>query len=176
MLFLSLVSLVIWSWIRGPLFLLDPNKPHQEVNNVAILAKKNLFRSPFNDPEGCNPYLVSLAAFCRFISKFSKYSLFLTGLYVPTLFFDTILSIFICSEYHDVFKVPFLGGKYTVDHCSTFSLVECQKSICFLLHSFDMSEVSNQLPTEPISAVGVITSPSKAPDGHYVVSNHSELS
>ena len=50
---LSLVSLVIWSRIKGPLFLLDPNKPHQEVNNVVILAKKNLVCSPFNDPEGC---------------------------------------------------------------------------------------------------------------------------
>ncbi|XP_063752453.1 multivesicular body subunit 12Bb isoform X2 [Eleginops maclovinus] len=35
--------------------------------------------------------------------------------------------------------------------------------------SFDMSEVSNQLPKYPISAVGVITSLNKAPDGYYVV-------
>lgn len=33
-----------------------------------------------------------------------------------------------------------------------------------------MSELSNQLPTEPISAVGVVTSLNKVPDGYYVVS------
>lgn len=38
-----------------------------------------------------------------------------------------------------------------------------------------MSEVSTQLPTDPISAVGVVTSLNKAPDGYYVVSIHFEL-
>ncbi|KAM9360695.1 multivesicular body subunit 12B-like [Symphorus nematophorus] len=37
-----------------------------------------------------------------------------------------------------------------------------------------MSEVSNQLPTDPISAVGVITSPSKAPNGYYVVAQTTD--
>ncbi|XP_067460959.1 multivesicular body subunit 12Bb isoform X1 [Thunnus thynnus] len=37
-----------------------------------------------------------------------------------------------------------------------------------------MSEVSDQLPTEPISAVGVITSLSKAPDGYYVVAQTTD--
>lgn len=55
-----MVSLVIWSWIRWPLFLLDPNKPHQEVNNVVILAKKTLVHSPCNYPKGCNAHFVSL--------------------------------------------------------------------------------------------------------------------
>lgn len=38
-----------------------------------------------------------------------------------------------------------------------------------------MSAVSNQLPTEPISEVGVVASLNKAPDGYYVVSIHFEL-
>lgn len=33
-----------------------------------------------------------------------------------------------------------------------------------------MSDVSKQLPTEPISAVGVVASFSKVPDGYFVVS------
>lgn len=33
-----------------------------------------------------------------------------------------------------------------------------------------MSEESHQLPSEPISEVGVVTSFSKGPDGYYVVS------
>ncbi|XP_029296202.1 multivesicular body subunit 12Bb [Cottoperca gobio] len=37
-----------------------------------------------------------------------------------------------------------------------------------------MSEVSNQLPTDPISAVGVITSLNKAPDGYYVVAQTTD--
>ncbi|XP_059194115.1 multivesicular body subunit 12Bb [Centropristis striata] len=37
-----------------------------------------------------------------------------------------------------------------------------------------MSEVSNQLPNDPISTVGVITSPSKAPDGYYVVAQTTD--
>ncbi|XP_032372614.1 multivesicular body subunit 12B isoform X3 [Etheostoma spectabile] len=37
-----------------------------------------------------------------------------------------------------------------------------------------MSEVSNQMPTDPISAVGVITAPSKAPDGYYVVAQTTD--
>ncbi|XP_044052350.1 multivesicular body subunit 12Bb isoform X3 [Siniperca chuatsi] len=37
-----------------------------------------------------------------------------------------------------------------------------------------MSEVSNQLPTEPISAVGVVTSVSKAPDGFCVVAQTTD--
>ncbi|XP_033973593.1 multivesicular body subunit 12Bb isoform X1 [Trematomus bernacchii] len=37
-----------------------------------------------------------------------------------------------------------------------------------------MSEVSNQLPTDPISAVGVITSLSKAPEGYYVVAQTTD--
>ncbi|XP_070761188.1 multivesicular body subunit 12Bb [Enoplosus armatus] len=37
-----------------------------------------------------------------------------------------------------------------------------------------MSEVSNQLPTEPISAVGVVTSLRKALDGYYVVAQTTD--
>ncbi|XP_037633984.1 multivesicular body subunit 12Bb isoform X2 [Sebastes umbrosus] len=37
-----------------------------------------------------------------------------------------------------------------------------------------MSEVSSQLPTDPISAVGVITSLNKAPDGYYVVAQTTD--
>ncbi|CAK6950336.1 multivesicular body subunit 12B-like [Scomber scombrus] len=37
-----------------------------------------------------------------------------------------------------------------------------------------MSEVSDQLPTEPISAVGVIASPGKAPDDYYVVAQTTD--
>ncbi|XP_042344671.1 multivesicular body subunit 12Bb [Plectropomus leopardus] len=37
-----------------------------------------------------------------------------------------------------------------------------------------MSEANNQLPTDPISAVGVITSLSKAPDGYYVVAQTTD--
>ncbi|KAM7391620.1 hypothetical protein PAMP_022299 [Pampus punctatissimus] len=40
--------------------------------------------------------------------------------------------------------------------------------------SFDMSEVSDQLPTEPISTVGVITSLSKVPDDYYVVAQTTD--
>ncbi|KAK5932559.1 hypothetical protein CgunFtcFv8_004252 [Champsocephalus gunnari] len=40
--------------------------------------------------------------------------------------------------------------------------------------SFNMSEVSNQLPKDPISAVGVITSLSKAPEGYYVVAQTTD--
>lgn len=38
-----------------------------------------------------------------------------------------------------------------------------------------MSEVSSQLPADPISAVGVVTSLSKVPESYYVVSNHLKL-
>nr|XP_046242755.1 multivesicular body subunit 12Bb isoform X5 [Scatophagus argus] len=38
----------------------------------------------------------------------------------------------------------------------------------------DMSEVSSQLPSEPISAVGVVTSLSKAPDDYYVVAQTTD--
>ncbi|XP_027128873.1 multivesicular body subunit 12Bb [Larimichthys crocea] len=37
-----------------------------------------------------------------------------------------------------------------------------------------MSEVSTQLPTDPISAVGVVTSLNKAPDGYYVVAQTTD--
>ncbi|XP_045891590.1 multivesicular body subunit 12Bb isoform X2 [Micropterus dolomieu] len=37
-----------------------------------------------------------------------------------------------------------------------------------------MSELSNQLPTEPISAVGVVTSLNKVPDGYYVVAQTTD--
>ncbi|XP_078808857.1 multivesicular body subunit 12B isoform X1 [Oryzias latipes] len=37
-----------------------------------------------------------------------------------------------------------------------------------------MSEESSQLPSEPITAMGVITSPSKAPDGYYVVAQTTD--
>ncbi|XP_076587979.1 multivesicular body subunit 12Bb [Chaetodon auriga] len=37
-----------------------------------------------------------------------------------------------------------------------------------------MSEVSSQLPAEPISVVGVVTSPSKAPDDYYVVAQTTD--
>ncbi|XP_068422840.1 multivesicular body subunit 12B-like [Clinocottus analis] len=37
-----------------------------------------------------------------------------------------------------------------------------------------MSEVSNQLPADPVSAVGVITSLNKAPDGYYVVAQTTD--
>lgn len=37
-----------------------------------------------------------------------------------------------------------------------------------------MSEVSSQLPAEPISAVGIVTSPSKAPDGYFVVAQTTD--
>nr|XP_020446295.1 multivesicular body subunit 12B-like isoform X2 [Monopterus albus] len=40
--------------------------------------------------------------------------------------------------------------------------------------SFNMSEVNNQLPADPISAVGVITSLSNAPDGYYVVAQTTD--
>ncbi|KAK2837563.1 hypothetical protein Q5P01_014775 [Channa striata] len=42
------------------------------------------------------------------------------------------------------------------------------------LSSLVMSEVSHQLPADPISAVGVVTSPSKAPDGYYVVAQTTD--
>lgn len=35
-----------------------------------------------------------------------------------------------------------------------------------------MSEVSSKFPIDPITAVGVVSSPSKAPDGYYVVSTN----
>lgn len=35
-----------------------------------------------------------------------------------------------------------------------------------------MSEVSSQFSIDPITAVGVVSSPSKAPDGYYVVSTN----
>ncbi|XP_047449034.1 multivesicular body subunit 12Bb isoform X2 [Mugil cephalus] len=37
-----------------------------------------------------------------------------------------------------------------------------------------MSEVSDQLPADPISAVGVVTSPSKVPDGYFVVAQTTD--
>uniref|UniRef100_A0A669EAS9 Multivesicular body subunit 12Bb n=1 Tax=Oreochromis niloticus TaxID=8128 RepID=A0A669EAS9_ORENI len=37
-----------------------------------------------------------------------------------------------------------------------------------------MSEVSSQLPIDPITAVGVVSSPSKAPDGYYVVAQTTD--
>uniref|UniRef100_A0A8C6V450 Multivesicular body subunit 12Bb n=1 Tax=Neogobius melanostomus TaxID=47308 RepID=A0A8C6V450_9GOBI len=37
-----------------------------------------------------------------------------------------------------------------------------------------MTEVSSQLPAEPISAVGIVSSPSKAPDGYYVVAQTTD--
>nr|XP_043881183.1 multivesicular body subunit 12B-like isoform X1 [Solea senegalensis] len=37
-----------------------------------------------------------------------------------------------------------------------------------------MSEVSSQLPADPISAVGVVTSPNKAPDGYCVVAQTTD--
>ncbi|XP_071338463.1 multivesicular body subunit 12Bb [Trachinotus anak] len=37
-----------------------------------------------------------------------------------------------------------------------------------------MSEVSSQLPTDPISAVGVLTSLNKVPDGYYVVAQTTD--
>lgn len=39
----------------------------------------------------------------------------------------------------------------------------------------DQPKVSDQLPSDPISAVGVVASHSKAPDGFFVVSVHSVL-
>lgn len=45
----------------------------------------------------------------------------------------------------------------------------------FSFCSFRMSEESSQLSTEPISAVGVVTSFSKGPDGYYVVSETEQL-
>lgn len=41
--------------------------------------------------------------------------------------------------------------------------------------SFRMSKEGSQLPSEPISAVGVVTSFSKGPDGYYVVSKTVQL-
>lgn len=41
--------------------------------------------------------------------------------------------------------------------------------------SFRMSEESRRLPTNPISAVGVVTSLSQGPAGYYVVSNTVQL-
>ncbi|KAG7490021.1 multivesicular body subunit 12B-like isoform X1 [Solea senegalensis] len=38
----------------------------------------------------------------------------------------------------------------------------------------NMSEVSSQLPADPISAVGVVTSPNKAPDGYCVVAQTTD--
>ncbi|XP_026199531.1 multivesicular body subunit 12Bb isoform X1 [Anabas testudineus] len=40
--------------------------------------------------------------------------------------------------------------------------------------SFDMSELSDQLSADPISAVGVVTSISKAPDGYHVVAQTTD--
>ncbi|XP_063346475.1 multivesicular body subunit 12Bb [Pelmatolapia mariae] len=37
-----------------------------------------------------------------------------------------------------------------------------------------MSEVSSQFPIDPITAVGVVSSPSKAPDGYYVVAQTTD--
>uniref|UniRef100_A0A8C5E1U9 MABP domain-containing protein n=1 Tax=Gouania willdenowi TaxID=441366 RepID=A0A8C5E1U9_GOUWI len=37
-----------------------------------------------------------------------------------------------------------------------------------------MSNVSNQLPTEPITEVGVVASPSKVPDGYHVVAQTTD--
>ncbi|XP_034546976.1 multivesicular body subunit 12Bb isoform X3 [Notolabrus celidotus] len=43
-----------------------------------------------------------------------------------------------------------------------------------LLTSFNMSEVTDQYFTEPITAVGVICSPNKAPDDYYVVAQTTD--
>lgn len=133
----SLVSLVIWFWIRWPLFLADSNKPHQEVNNVVILAKKNLVCSPCIDPEGCNSHFVQLSAFCVYLFKACRSSIEQVC---------SILSIYMVKQIHD-------------------------EAALLFRRTADMSEVSSQLPANPISAVGVVGSLSKVPDDYYVVSD-----
>ncbi|KAK7933460.1 hypothetical protein WMY93_004356 [Mugilogobius chulae] len=44
----------------------------------------------------------------------------------------------------------------------------------FSRKSFGMTELSSQLPAEPISAVGIVASPIKAPDGYCVVAQTTD--
>ncbi|KAF6729937.1 Multivesicular body subunit 12B, partial [Oryzias melastigma] len=47
-------------------------------------------------------------------------------------------------------------------------------AVLLLAQMSKLSEESNQLPTEPITAIGVVTSPSKAPNGYYVVAQTTD--
>lgn len=101
---LSLVSLVIWSWIRRPLFLLDPNKPHQEVNTVVFWSfqpRKTLSILHVMSLKDSSLNLFHYLHVCVFFQSSIK-----------TAFTTT----FIPNNYRDASKVHF-QREFNVDQC-----------------------------------------------------------
>lgn len=164
------VSLVIWAWIRWTIFLPDPNKPHEEVNNRAVLDKKSLVHAQPGDPKESNLHFVSLSVFWGIYFRFQVES-------NPSC--ECNREMF-CTRFTigmNVFESRALNMSVFLHLISVKTLTEgCGYSVLF--HSFNssnMSAVTSQQHTDPISAVGVICSLNKAPDDYCAVSIHLQL-